>query len=207
MIATPDGDQTAEDKDDRGIVQVKMSALAHEWKEGVPPRVWCQMQHEMAVTGREWGTAVAFLAGREVVWADVERDDRFIDDTLIPRCRDFWNRVVNHEGIPPHWIDGSDDEYQALKAMFPERLAGSTAELGPELVDVHERMQEMKTLVSTAEREIKAMENRLRLAIGEHTYGRFGSGLTYSLKTQTREEYVAKACTFRVLRLMKGTVN
>lgn len=207
MIATPDGDQEAEDRDERGLVQVKMSALAHEWKEGVPPRVWCQMQHEFAVTGREWGTAVAFLAGRDVVWADVERDDRFINDTLIPRCRDFWNRVVNKEGIPSHWIDGSDDEYDALKKMFPERLAGSTVELGPELIDVHERMQEMKTLVSTANHEIKAMENRIRLAIGESTYGRLGSGLTYSLKTQTREEYVVQACSFRVLRLMKGTVN
>lgn len=207
MLATPDGEQSAEDRDDSGLVQVKNTALASDWKEGVPQRVWVQMQHEMAVSGHTWSTAVALLNGSKLVWIDIERDDRFINDTLVPRCREFWNRVINHEGIPPHWIDGSQDTFDALKAMFPEKLVGATVELGPELIEVHERMQEMKTLVSTADREVKTMENRFRLAIGEHSFGRFASGLTYSYKTQQRAGFTVEPTEFRVLRLMKGTVN
>lgn len=206
MLATPDAfDWAAARK--LGLVQVKNTGLEYDWKEGAPLRVWCQCQHELYVTDLDRITALALLSGRKLVWIDIPRDDRFINDTLLPRCSEFWSRVVNKEGIPEHWLEGSDDEFAALKAMFPERLEGSTVELGPEFIDVHERMQEMKTLVATAEREIKTMENRFRLAIGEHTYGRLGSGLTYSLKTQTRAEHIVKACTFRVLRLMKGTVN
>jgi len=207
MLATPDGEQCAEDHDGPGIVQVKNTDLASDWKEGVPRRVWVQMQHEMMVTGLDWGTAVALLNRGKLVWADVERDDRFIDETLVPRCDEFWKRVVNREGIPTHWIDGSADTYDALKAMFPEKLVGETAPLDGELIDVHINMHELKTTVAEAEREIKRLENQLRLAIGERTYGRLPNGITYSYKTQTRAEHVVKSSTFRVLRLMKGTVN
>lgn len=207
MLATPDAAQEADDHDGPGVAQVKNTELASLWKEGTPLHVWCQVQHELYVSGYAWGTAVALLNRSKLVWIDIERDDRFINDTLVPRCREFWTRVENREGIPSHWIDGSDDTYAALKAMFPETLIGATVELGPELIDVHERMQEMKTLVSEATREIKTMENRFRLAIGEHSFGRFASGLTYSYKTQQRAGFTVEPTEFRVLRLMKGTVN
>lgn len=207
MLATPDADQEAEDHDGRGTAQVKTTELDHDWKEGVPRHVWCQMQAEFAVTGYEWGTAIALLRRSRLVWADVERDDDFINSVIIPRCAEFWRCVVNHEPIPREWIDGSADEHEALKKMFPEVLAGETAVLDAELIDSHINMQELKATMKEADREVARLENQIRLAIGEKTFGKLPNGVTYSYKNQQRAGYEVKPASFRVLRLMKGSVN
>jgi len=206
LLATPDGEQHAEDHDGPGIVQVKLTSLASAWKDGVPRYVWAQMQQEMFVTGYSWGTAVALLNGTKLVWADVEAEAQW-EETLIHKCGDFWNRVVNREPIPQHWIDGSDDTSDAIKRMFPERLIGETAELSGEFFDIHGRLRDAEGLKEQAEDIVKTLRNQIKLAIGEKSFGRLPDGTTYSYKTQHRDGYAVQPTDFRVLRLMKGSVN
>lgn len=204
MLATPDAEQESEEHDGPGTAQVKNTTLSDEWKEGVPPRVWCQCQHEMGTTGHSWATAIALINGSKLVWADVERDDAFIEGTLIPRCRDFWNRVVNREPIPQHWIDGSDDTADALKQLFPERLKGETVDLGGEFFEIDALLREAEGAKERADDLVKAFRNQIKLAIGEKSFGRLPNGITYSYKTQHREGYTVQPTDFRVLRRVKG---
>lgn len=202
LIATPDGRQAAKNRDSLGVVQVKTSAYrAADWENGVPPHVYCQMQHEMAVTGHTWATAVVLLRGSKLLWSDVERDDKFINETLIPAVNDFWKRVVAQE--PPPEVDGSEATKKALAAIYPQDNQ-ETIELDGHFLDLHfERGQlaEHKRNVETSLREI---DNKFRAAIGENTFAQLSNGARYSLKTQERKEYTVPAKSFRVLRSLKG---
>jgi putative phage-type endonuclease len=218
LIATPDGEQEAEDHDGPGIVQVKNTGRVADWKEGPPLDVWAQMQHEMAVCGHAWGTAVALLDRGQLRWADVRRDDDYIEQTLIPRCSEFWRFVTERLPIPPHWIDARDETVEAILKMFPERAAGVTVELPGEFFDIHQRLREAVGEQELAEAAVETLKNRIRLAIGEASFGRLADGTTYSYKTHTRPVYdipphlkakYERRVDVRPLLLLKkkGTVN
>jgi len=72
----------------------------HHWDEGIPTDIRVQVQAEMAVSGASRALVVVWIGGREFRLFWEPRDDRFIDEHLIPTVRDFWDANVR-AGVAP----------------------------------------------------------------------------------------------------------
>jgi putative phage-type endonuclease len=86
------------------------------WRDGVPAYVQCQVQHQLAVTGRQAADVCVLLCGQEIRIHRIERDDDLIA-RLIELERQFWH-YVETDTPPP--ADGSDSSGKALKYLYPQ---------------------------------------------------------------------------------------
>lgn len=98
------------------------------WRDGVPEYIQCQVQHQMAVTGKAVVDVCVLICGQEIRVYRIERDDELIA-RLIELERKFWH-YVEHDIEPP--ADGSDSAGQALRALYPQD-SGSTLDLTEDL--------------------------------------------------------------------------
>jgi putative phage-type endonuclease len=95
--------------DGPGVLEVKCPGLrvfAKCKREGCPDYYQLQIQHYLAVTGREWGALAIFSAELwELVYFDVERDEDIIGH-IYEKDAEFWRLVV--DGIQPPDDTGTD---------------------------------------------------------------------------------------------------
>ena len=97
---------------------------ARLWRDGVPEYVVCQVQHQLAVTGKAAADVCVLICGQEIRIYRIERDDALIA-RLIELERQFW-RYVEMDEPPP--ADGSDSADIALRCLYPQD-AGNTLDL------------------------------------------------------------------------------
>jgi len=71
----------------------------HKWDEGIPTDVRVQVQAEMLVAGTQRAAVVVWIGGREFRLFWESRDDRFINDHMIPALTEFWGNL--EQGVPP----------------------------------------------------------------------------------------------------------
>ncbi|MBK8103476.1 MAG: YqaJ viral recombinase family protein [Cellvibrionales bacterium] len=88
---------------------------AKHWRDGVPEYVQCQVQHQLAVTGKQAADVCVLLCGQEIKIYRIERDEALIEK-LIALERQFWH-CVETDTPPP--VDGSDSSGRALKYLYP----------------------------------------------------------------------------------------
>jgi putative phage-type endonuclease len=180
-----------------GSVQIKnYGGYGGKWGEAVPPDVFAQCQWEMGVAEFTYCSAVALLNGNKMVWADIEYDDHFFSAIAVPAALEFWDRVQN--GKPPA-PDGSDISKAALAKLYPKD-DGTEIELPMSFLELDAELQEYKSREKDRAAAIKALENDLRAAIGEHTAGLLPNGVLYTNRFQERAAHEVKASSFRVLR-------
>lgn len=147
----------------------------------VPRHDWIQMQHQFAVTDWQWGSYAALCSGSSFYWCDVERDNDFIDGTLIPAELDFWERVQAGGPTPP--ADASDATLEALKRFYPEPN-GETVALDGEFLDDDQGRQAIAKQLAFTKSLIQGIDNRIKAAMGDATYGVLPNGRTYSWKAR-----------------------
>ena len=97
---------------------------ARLWRDGVPDYVVCQVQHQLAVTGKAAADVCVLICGQEIRIYRIERDDVLIN-RLIELERQFW-RYVEMDVPPP--ADGSDSADVALRCLYPHD-SGNTLDL------------------------------------------------------------------------------
>ena len=95
------------------------------WKHGVPLYVTCQVQHQLAVTGKQAAHICVLLCGHEAKIYKVERDERLIE-SIIEHERLFWQYVET--GTPPT-PDHSESAARALKQLYPTPKPSSKVDL------------------------------------------------------------------------------
>ncbi|WP_250478848.1 MULTISPECIES: lambda-exonuclease family protein [unclassified Caballeronia] len=88
---------------------------ARQWREGVPEYVQVQVQHQLAVTGKQAADVAVLLCGQKLEVHRIERDDALIA-RLIPLEAAFW-RYVETDTPPP--ADGSESADRALRYLYP----------------------------------------------------------------------------------------
>ena len=71
----------------------------HKWDEGIPTDIRVQVQAEMLVAGTSRAAVVVWIGGREFRLFWEPRDDRFIQDHMIPALTEFWGNL--ERGIAP----------------------------------------------------------------------------------------------------------
>lgn len=199
MTCTPDAWQVDMSRGE-GLVQIKTTSAfnAGDWVDEPPLHYLIQCQHELAVTGHEWGTLVVLIGGQRLRYFDFERNDKFIA-ALIPRLEDFWQRVVDR--MPPD-VDGSLATAKILAKLHPND-SGETVMLPLDAAGWTEQIAIAKQQIKDAEAVATNFENQLKAAMGDATYGLLPDGSRWSWKTQTRKSYVVQESTFRTLRKLK----
>ncbi|KAF0811010.1 hypothetical protein A167_00042 [Alcanivorax sp. S71-1-4] len=146
---------------------------ARLWRDGVPDYVQCQVQHQLAVTGKQAADVCVLLCGQDLQVFRVERDEAVIN-RLIELEREFWRFV---ETDTPPLADGSDSAGKALQNLYP-RDAGNTLDLTSdpslcgdfdELLDIRERVSRLSTREAT-------LKQRIQQAMGEASKAVFPNG-------------------------------
>ena len=99
------------------------------WRDGVPEYVQLQVQHQLAVTGKQAADVAVLLGGQELQIFRIERDEELIAQ-LITLEREFWG-YVERDQEPP--ADGSESADRALRVLYP-RDSGATLNFQDDLV-------------------------------------------------------------------------
>ena len=95
------------------------------WKDGVPLYVTCQVQHQLAVTGKQAAHICVLLCGHEAKIYKVERDEKLIA-SIIEHERLFWQYVQTDTPPTP---DHSESAARALKQLYPAPQPSSKVDL------------------------------------------------------------------------------
>lgn len=85
------------------------------WRDGVPEYVQLQVQHQLAVTGKQAADVAVLLCGQKLEVHRIVRDEGLIA-RLIELEAAFW-RYVETDTPPP--ADGSDSADRALRCLYP----------------------------------------------------------------------------------------
>ena len=107
----------AVNKSEVGVLEIKTTGEhgAKLWKHGVPLYVTCQVQHQLAVTGKQLAHVCVLICGHEARVYEIKRDE-FIINQLIKQERRFWDYV--QQDVPPP-ADGSESAAKALSQLYP----------------------------------------------------------------------------------------
>ena len=95
------------------------------WRDGVPLYVLCQVQHQLAVTGKKAAHICVLICGHETKIFKVTRSESVIQH-IINAERHFWECVEND--TPPE-ADASESAGKALQQLYPEHIPLSTTDL------------------------------------------------------------------------------
>ena len=95
------------------------------WRDGVPLYVLCQVQHQLAVTGKQAAHICVLLCGHETRIFKVTRSESVIQH-IVNAERYFWDCV--EKDTPPE-ADASESAAKALQLLYPEHIPLSTADL------------------------------------------------------------------------------
>ncbi|WP_311537044.1 lambda-exonuclease family protein [uncultured Anaerococcus sp.] len=139
-----------------------------KWDDGkIPINYELQCHHYMMVTGAEKCYIACLIFSTDFVIREIERDEEVIQ-MLEAQEIDFWTNYVEKGEMPAP--DGSDEYDQALKDRFKGGLEeGLDLEINKQ---DYEAYKDRKDLIKTLDADNKEFEQRIKLQLGDHDYGR-----------------------------------
>lgn len=171
--------------------------MREEWEDTVPLRYNIQVQAQMAVTGRDRAALAVLIGGNQFKWAIIERNQRFID-IMLEKLEKFWEMVQRDIMPEPVAKDNA-----TIAQILGQEDEGKTIVLSPGIVQVDDRLQQVKEEIKQLTAEKDALEAKIKKEIGKAAAGMLPEGGRYSFKTQTRKSYTVQESTFRTLRRLK----
>lgn len=141
---------------------------AKEWEgEEVPASYLVQVQHYIYVTEAEKAYIACLIGGQKFIWKEIKRDDELIE-MIINAEKDFWKLV--EEKTPPA-LDGSSAAEKYLKETFEDVQEGTRVILDSKYKEKIEEYLNLKEQIKELEQKQKALENSLKLEIGDNEAG------------------------------------
>ena len=95
------------------------------WRDGVPLYVLCQVQHQLAITGKQAAHVCVLICGHETKIFKVIRSEEVIEH-IVKAERYFWECV--EKDIPPS-VDASESAAKALQQLYPDHVPLSVKDL------------------------------------------------------------------------------
>ncbi len=161
------------------------------WRDGVPEYIQCQVQHQLAVTGKQNADVCVLICGQEIRIYRIERDDELID-RLIELERKFWH-YVEQDIEPP--VDGSDSAGQALRALYPHdsgNCINLTEDLG--LSTAFVGMVSLRTEIEFKQEVAEQLKQQIQQRMGEASKAIFRSGsVTWKRNKSGHRRFVVNA--------------
>lgn len=146
---------------------------ARLWKDGVPEYVQCQVQHQLAVTGKAAADVCVLICGQEVRIHRIERDDALIA-RLVELERAFWH-YVETDTPPP--ADGSDSAAKALQCLYPYET-GTVLDLSQdrEMCTAFADLVTVREEIAVREKLEAELKQRIQQRMGDAGKARFETG-------------------------------
>lgn len=143
------------------------------WRDGVPEYIQLQVQHQLAVTGKQAADVAVLVCGNDFKTYRIQRDDRMIK-SLIELEQRFWH-YVETDTPPP--ADGSESSARALQALYPE---DSTAVLqledDSEMNAVFSDLLAVRQSISESEKLEAKLKQRIQERMGDAGKAIFSTG-------------------------------
>jgi putative phage-type endonuclease len=143
------------------------------WKDGVPEYVQCQVQHQLAVTGKAAADVCVLVCGQEIRIYRIERDDALIA-RLFELERQFWH-YVETDTAPP--ADGSDSAALALQCLYPND-SGNTLDFSHDR-DMSSTFADLVTVrdeIANREKVEAELKQRIQQRMGDGSKALFETG-------------------------------
>jgi predicted phage-related endonuclease len=118
---------------------------------------------------------------------------------MIEKERAFWD-LVESKTPPP--VDGSEQTAEALKRLYAADN-GLSVVLPAEAEEWDDALQAAKAAIKAATETKRAIENQIKAAIGDATFGVLPSGERYKWQDQDRAGYTVEAGTTKPLVRLK----
>ncbi|WP_175786949.1 YqaJ viral recombinase family protein [Burkholderia anthina] len=161
---------------------------ARLWRDGVPEYVELQVQHQLAVTGKQVAHVAVLLCGQALEVFRIERDDGLIARLVELEGR-FW-RYVTADTPPP--ADGSESAERALRHLYPGhggtvdftgdvRLSSVFSDLVAVRAEIEVR-QAVEAQLKQAIQQAMGDATRAQFEAGEVSFKRSKDSLTVDLK-------------------------
>ncbi len=166
-----------------------------EIEDELPLHFQVQVQHGLFCLGLQMASIAILIRGNQLRWKDVERNDPFIEQ-MLEKELEFWEMVKS--GTPPD-ADYRESTAKTISKLYPKDT-GATVQLPPGAMNWAEQLFDAKAKIKVHEKIRDEQENKLKMAIGDNTFGILPNGGTFSWKWQERKAYEVKATEFRVLR-------
>lgn len=143
------------------------------WKDGVPEYVQLQVQHQLAVTGKQAADVAVLIGGQELQIHRLRRDEALIANLIVLEQR-FWDMVLK-EIAPP--ADGSDSADQALRCLYPQDT-GATVDFSQDLgmSAVFSDLLAVRQQLDTQTQREAQLKQRIQERMGEHAKAVFETG-------------------------------
>lgn len=159
MLASVDREVVGE----RSGLEIKTAGVdqAKYWKDDeMPDGYYLQCQWYMAVTGWERWYVAVLIGGNQAIWKEIPRNEEQIAE-LIKASGEFWKMVETGQMPEVDALSGP-----ALADMYPGGDRESV-EMN-NLATVYEQLKGLKENKKLLENGIKALENEIKMAMGNH---------------------------------------
>lgn len=145
---------------------------ARQWRAGVPEHVELQVQHQLAVTGKQAAHVAVLLCGQALEVYRIERDDALIGRLVELEAR-FW-QFVESDTPPP--ADGSESADRALRHLYPGN--GGTVDFTDDrqLSSVFADLVAVRAQIETQQAIEAQLKQMIQQAMGEATRAVFETG-------------------------------
>ena len=144
------------------------------WKQGVPLYVTCQVQHQLAVTGKQAAHICVLICGHEAKVYKVERDEQLINSILWHE-RLFWQYV---ETDTPPTPDHSESAARALKQLYPKPKPSSKVDLREDegANKLFDKLLGYRSSIANIEQQHDQVKHQLQTLIADNEVAVFTSG-------------------------------
>ncbi|MEK5108189.1 YqaJ viral recombinase family protein [Cytobacillus sp. FSL K6-0129] len=143
--------------------------LKAEWEgDEIPASYLVQVQHYLAVTGKEKAYIAVLIGGNHFTWKEIERDDELIQ-MIIDAEVNFWEKHVI--GFVPPELDGSSAAELYLKEKYNKAEEGKEIVLPSnykEMLLSYEQIKNDEKLIQTAKKDI---ENKIKAELKDAEVG------------------------------------
>ena len=161
------------------------------WQDGVPLYVLCQVQHQLAVTGKQAAHICVLLCGHETRIFKVTRSESVIQH-IINAERYFWDCV--EKDTPPE-ADASESAAKALQLLYPEHVPLSTADLSEDeqANQQFEQLIRVRNQVEKHQEQFDLLKHQLQAKMQQAERATFKTGSVTWKKSKDSVSLDAKA--------------
>lgn len=144
------------------------------WRDGVPLYVLCQVQHQLAVTGKKAAHICVLICGHETRIFKVTRSESVIQH-IVNAERYFWECV--EKDTPPE-ADASESAAKALQLLYPEHVPLSTKDLSEDeqANQQFEQLIRVRNQVEKSQEQFNLLKHQLQAKIQEAERATFKAG-------------------------------
>ena len=143
------------------------------WKGGVPEYVQLQVQHQLAVTGKDAADVAVLLCGQDLQVHRIVRDEDIIARLVVLEAR-FWECV---ESDTPPAADGSESAARALRHLYPGNDTSLDFTGDAALCQTFEALADLRSELDEGQRRAETLKQTIQQAMGDASKALFAGGI------------------------------